>query len=96
MTQEQLRMQMLAGIITEGQYKTKLDEAQNPDDVVSGQARKAFYDAVKMIMSDLYDNKIMDDDIIDEYLGIEGGLLGDAIEAFLHDSDEEDEDFDDE
>ena len=27
MTPEQLRMQMLAGIITEGQYKTKLNEA---------------------------------------------------------------------
>ena len=26
MTQEQLRMQMLAGIITEGQYKEKLNE----------------------------------------------------------------------
>ena len=26
MTQEQLRMQMLAGIITEGQYKSKLNE----------------------------------------------------------------------
>jgi hypothetical protein len=28
MTQEQLRMQMLAGIITEGQYKEKMDEAE--------------------------------------------------------------------
>ena len=28
MTQEQLRMQMLAGIITEGQYKAKLNENQ--------------------------------------------------------------------
>jgi len=27
MTQEQLRMQMLAGIITEGQYKEKMEEA---------------------------------------------------------------------
>jgi hypothetical protein len=96
MNKETIRMQMLAGIITEGQYKEKLNEAQNPDNVVSAKARKAFYDAVKMIMSDLYDNKIMDDDIIDEYLGIEGGLLGDAIEAFLHDGNEEDEDFDDE
>jgi cell division protein FtsI/penicillin-binding protein 2 len=26
MTQEQLRMQMLAGVITEGQYKEKLEE----------------------------------------------------------------------
>ena len=29
MTQEQLRMQMLAGIITEGQYKAKLNEDLN-------------------------------------------------------------------
>ena len=29
MTQEQLRMQMLAGIITEGQYKEKMDEADS-------------------------------------------------------------------
>jgi hypothetical protein len=28
MTQEQLRMQMLAGIITEGQYKAKLNEGK--------------------------------------------------------------------
>jgi hypothetical protein len=29
MTQEQLRMQMLAGIITEGQYKEMLNESEN-------------------------------------------------------------------
>jgi hypothetical protein len=33
MTQEQLRMQMLAGIITEGQYKSKLNENEVSDDV---------------------------------------------------------------
>ena len=31
MTQEQLRMQMLAGIITEGQYKTVLNEDEDID-----------------------------------------------------------------
>ena len=31
MTQEQFRMQMLAGIITEGEYKRKLSEAANTD-----------------------------------------------------------------
>jgi Tat protein secretion system quality control protein TatD with DNase activity len=31
MTQEQLRMQMLAGIITEGQYKAKLNEEEGTD-----------------------------------------------------------------
>ncbi len=29
MTQEQLRMQMLAGIITEGEYKEKMEEIEN-------------------------------------------------------------------
>jgi hypothetical protein len=33
MTQEQLRMQMLAGIITEGQYKTMLNE-ENSDEKI--------------------------------------------------------------
>jgi len=33
MTKEQLRMQMLAGIITEGQYKAKLNEEKSWDDV---------------------------------------------------------------
>jgi hypothetical protein len=31
MTQEKLRMQMLAGVITESQYKTKLNEAEDVD-----------------------------------------------------------------
>jgi len=31
MTQEQLRMQMLSGIITEGEYKAKLDEYDDFD-----------------------------------------------------------------
>jgi len=34
MTQEQLRMQMLAGIITEGQYKAKLNENYNLDKIL--------------------------------------------------------------
>jgi hypothetical protein len=32
MTQEQLRMQMLAGIITEGQYKEKVGEGEDDND----------------------------------------------------------------
>jgi hypothetical protein len=34
MTQEQLRMQMLAGIITEGQYKAKLNEEMGKEDKI--------------------------------------------------------------
>ena len=66
-------------------------EAKDPDSVVSQEARDMFYDAVAKVMKDLYQANITDDDIIDDYLGTEGGLLGDAIEAFLH-NDEEDED----
>ena len=33
MTNEQLRMQMLAGIITEGEYKAKLNELKSWDDI---------------------------------------------------------------
>ena len=35
MTKETLRMQMLAGIITEGQYKEKLAENQSAEQAVS-------------------------------------------------------------
>jgi hypothetical protein len=34
MTQEQLRMQMLAGIITEGQYKTMLNEDSRTNNLI--------------------------------------------------------------
>jgi hypothetical protein len=34
MTKEQLRMQMLAGIITEGQYKEKIEEEVNMGDTI--------------------------------------------------------------
>lgn len=34
MTKEQLRMQMLSGIITENQYKAKLNEVLNNDDLI--------------------------------------------------------------
>jgi hypothetical protein len=43
-----------------------------------------FYDGVGKIMNDLYEGGIKDDDIITSYLSEEGGLLGDAIEAFYH------------
>jgi hypothetical protein len=36
MTKEQLRMQMLAGIITEGQYKEKLNENQEINSYLTG------------------------------------------------------------
>ena len=68
-------------------------EAKDPDSAVSQEARNMFYDAVAKVMKDLYQADIVDDDVIDAYLGTEGGLLGDAIEAYLH-SEDEDEDLD--
>ena len=44
MTQEQLRMQMLAGIITEGQYKNMLDEDKKL--TLNPQQKKAWEDAM--------------------------------------------------
>jgi hypothetical protein len=44
MTQEQLRMQMLAGIITEGQYKSMLDEDKKI--ILNPQQKKAWEDAM--------------------------------------------------
>lgn len=70
-----------------------IKEAKDPDSAVSQEARDMFYNAVAKVMKDLFKANITDDEIIDDYLGTEGGLLGDAIEAFLH-NDEEDEDED--
>jgi len=61
-----------------------LNENTEPDSVVSQEARNMFYDGVGKIMNDLYENGIKDDDVITSYLSEEGGLLGDAIEAFYH------------
>jgi hypothetical protein len=44
MTQEQLRMQMLAGIITEGQYKSMLNEDKKI--ILNPQQKKAWEDAM--------------------------------------------------
>lgn len=52
MTQEQLRMQMLAGIITESQYKVKLNEQEEID-----------IQAIKDEMKDFYDLVVSDDDV---------------------------------
>jgi len=63
------------------------EEAKDPDSAVSQEARNMFYNAVSKVMEDLRKAGIVDDDVIDSYLGTEGGLLGDAIEAALHPED---------
>ncbi len=45
MTQEQLRMQMLAGIITESQYKAKLDE----NNLITDRVIQDFIDSYKSL-----------------------------------------------
>ena len=66
------------------QVAENINENVEPDSLVSQEARNMFYDAVAKIMNNLYEGGIKDDDIITSYLSEEGGLLGDAIEAFYH------------
>jgi hypothetical protein len=62
MTQEQLRMQMLAGIITEGQYKEKLNEGKKKKDKKESlrQQTNAVSDVriLKGLLSDIQQKKI--------------------------------------
>jgi len=63
MTQEQLRMQMLAGIITEGQYKEKLEEVDSmgkDGKETSKQQTRAINDVkiLKNLLSDIQQKKI--------------------------------------
>lgn len=54
MNKETLRMQMLAGLINEGQYKTKLNEAFNPflDTEEGGYMREYINDVVEDSMGE--------------------------------------------
>jgi hypothetical protein len=71
MTKEQLRMQMLAGIITEGQYKAKLNENDgvdlfrekmdelinkvNSDDSISDEEKEKRIKNIKFVVYDVLD-----------------------------------------
>jgi len=61
MTQEQLRMQMLAGIITEGQYKAILNENEEdintPEDVGKDEKEDLTPPSLQVIMSDYKSRK---------------------------------------
>jgi hypothetical protein len=54
MTQEQLRMQMLAGIITESQYKAKLNEANEEQQKTSQQKDIASIDKKEFFIGSAY------------------------------------------
>jgi hypothetical protein len=58
MTKEQLRMQMLAGIITEGQYKEKLNENES----LVTEARN--FKKAKQALIDFNNGKIGEDDMV--------------------------------
>jgi len=65
MTQEQLRMQMLAGIITEGEYKTMLTEIKINLGVVN---YNSFFQAYLDQETDIYSSESEEDvDFIDSY-----------------------------
>jgi len=85
------RMQQLAGLITESENQPKkLSEAKDVDSLVSQKARDMFYNSVRAICDDLRVGGVVDDDTITAYLSEEGGLLGDAIEAYYHNNPDED------
>ena len=83
MTQEQLRMQMLSGIITESQYKSKLNEDQS------------FFNIFKNFVNDYLQNSDQDVDvsnatsfdelkqIIDDYWGWEDEQTMWMLEKFI-------------
>ena len=56
MTQEQLRMQMLAGVITESQYKEKIEEEENPTIPLDATTKRYVIKRLKEIL-DEYDEE---------------------------------------
>jgi len=70
--------------------KKELSEAKDVDSLVSQKARDMFYNSVRAICDDLRVGGVVDDDTITAYLSEEGGLLGDAIEAYYHNNPDED------
>jgi len=61
MTQEQLHMQMLAGIITESEYKAKLNENPSPD---LTQEEKIYLESEieKFLNTSVFNSNVIDDD----------------------------------
>ena len=96
MTQEQLRMQMLAGIITEGQYKEKMEEVDSPVlqgfNWLSNIQGKLIYGGTLEAIGNINSNTINVTNYREEIENIPnigrdpeqlGLLLGDAVFAYL-------------
>jgi hypothetical protein len=68
MTQEQLRMQMLAGIITEGQYKAKLNEnEENIADFLNQHKDETFENILKPVFENVLEGQIENISLFDKY-----------------------------
>ena len=92
MTQEQLRMQMLAGIITEGQYKTMLNESKfeiigsDADELLDaisfingGKEKSPFRDVARLKPLDTTGHQISDGKFSIEVELIPSGKVGEKL-----------------
>ena len=68
MTKEQLRMQMLAGIITEGQYKEKLNEVEeNIADFLNQHKDETFENILKPVFENVLEGQMENISLFDKY-----------------------------
>ncbi len=68
MTKEQLRMQMLAGIITEGQYKAKLNEnEENIADFLNQHKDETFENILKPVFENVLEGQMENISLFDKY-----------------------------
>jgi hypothetical protein len=69
MTQEQLRMQLLSGVITESEYKSKVEEIEMPLKENATESEKEFVEVAIRYVKDLHDK----------------GRFGAGVEAYIDD-----------
>ena len=84
MTKEQLRMQMLAGIITEGQYKAELNESKR--DRIAIENLKRWIDENFEELNNLGDSEVIEYPL--NLFGNEIGEFGDEVTDFLEENGE--------
>ena len=87
MTQEQLRMQMLAGVITESQYKEKIEEEENPTIPLDATTKRYVIKRLNEIMNEYSEEEIEDlqnagffEEDFEEELVVEFGDDYDAVD----------------
>jgi hypothetical protein len=74
MNKEQLRMQMLAGVITEGEYKAKLNEDENPNRML---------ELIEMYVGNYFDEGMSAEAAIKKIDQLLQGNLDDYDKAFM-------------